>query len=279
MATKPLPPEFDCKEILTRLHTRIVIQDFHQGSHNPETPLEDENGRILQARGTSTSITYKIPCKCETTAILINSKELWQVCPETWSYATQWNTCKSKAIHFGSQELWHYAMSRLPISCYLMERTQIQSSSLWNRKKCDSLLCPDAQSFATYWNKCKHREILLTQNNCASMLCPDTRSFATQWNKCQRRENVFETQESWQCAMSRCYLIKQLQTQSNSFRGREFVTVCYVQMLNNLLPNVEKCKHRAILFRTEEFVTVHYVQILNPLLPTWCNNVKTETFL
>lgn len=100
-------------------------------------------------------------------------------------------------------------MSRCSILCYLLEQMQTQRNSL-------------------------------KQNSCASMLCPDTRSFATQWNKCQRRANVFETQELWQCAMSRCYLMEQMQTQSNSFRRREFVTLCYVQMLNNLLPNGEK---------------------------------------
>lgn len=118
------------------------------------------------------------------------------------------------------------SMSRNSIICYPMEHMQKQSNLLrksrivtlcyvqtpnlllpngtntnteqfsLKQKKCDSLLCPDAQSFATYWNKCKHREILLKQNKCASMLCPDTRSFATQWNKCQRRANVFETKES-----------------------------------------------------------------------------------
>lgn len=107
MATKPLPPKIECMQILTRLQTYIVIQDFHQGSPNPKTPIEDESHRILQARGNFhiNNLQNALQMQNHSNSHKFKGIVTSMVCQDTRSYATQWNTCKSKAIHFESQEL------------------------------------------------------------------------------------------------------------------------------------------------------------------------------
>lgn len=136
MATKPLPPKFECMQILTRLTYKNCDPRLSSGFTQPRNTnrgwkLQNSSSEgdfhinnlqnALQMQNHSNSHKFKG---------IVTS----MVCQDTRSYATQWNTCKSKAIHFESQELWHYAMCRLPIFCYLMERIQIQSNSLWNRR-------------------------------------------------------------------------------------------------------------------------------------------------